>query len=53
MRLEEALSKELREVLEKQGLREQEEILLEMQKFGGEPEGDWVIYCDATGVHWR
>jgi len=51
--LEEILSRELKKVLEEQGLKTQEEIMKEMQKFGGEPGGEWIVYCDATGVHWR
>ena len=51
--LEEILSRELKKVLEEQGLKAQEEIMKEMQKFGGEPSGEWVVYCDATGIHWR
>jgi hypothetical protein len=51
MRLENVISNELKKALERQS--EYEAIMREMAKFGGEPNGGWIVYCDATGVHWR
>jgi len=53
MRLETVISNELKKTLERQNQSEYEAIMREMAKFGGEPEGDWIVYCDATGVYWR
>jgi hypothetical protein len=53
MRLETVISNELKKALERQNQSEYEAIMREMAKFGGEPDGDWIVYCDATGVHWR
>jgi len=53
MRLETVISNELKKTLERQNQSEYEAIMREMAKFGGEPEGDWIVYCDATGIYWR
>jgi len=53
MRLETVISNELKKALERQNQSEYEAIMREMAKFGGEPEGDWIVYCDATGIYWR
>jgi len=53
MRLETVISNELKKTLERQNQSEYEAIMREMAKFGGEPDDNWIVYCDATGVYWR
>ncbi len=53
LKLEQVISRELREILEEQEQRESEAILKEMAKFGGEPSGSWLLYYDASGLHRR
>jgi len=53
MRLETVISNELKKTLERQNQSEYEAIMREMAKFGGEPDDNWIVYCDATGIYWR
>jgi hypothetical protein len=53
MRLETVISNELKKTLERQSQSEYEAIMREMAKFGGEPDDNWIVCCDATGVYWR
>jgi len=53
MRLETVISNELKKTLERQNQSEYESIMREMAKFGGEPDDNWIVYCDATGIYWR
>jgi hypothetical protein len=53
MRLETVISNELKKALERQSQSEYEAIMREMAKFGGEPDDNWIVYCDATGIYRR
>lgn len=51
MKVQDVLSNELREILGKQSQKENEAIMREMAKFGGEPSEEWLFSYDADGLY--